>query len=113
MTYVRTIRQVGAAVVALTAASVPAVAFAQGEGFTFKRVVDIAYGLVQWLFSAGFVIALILGVWFGIQMMLAGTNAEKFKDARTGLTWTIIGFAVVMVANVIVLSLRRAITGGP
>ena len=87
----------------------PAVALAQSRDFTWDRVVNIAYGLVQFLFLAGFWIAAIMIAWFGIQMMISGTNATKFNDAKRGLFWAIVGFAIVVGANLIVLTIRRAV----
>jgi len=89
----------------------PSFAFAQQRDFTFDRVVNIAYGLIQFLFTVGWWIAVIMIVWFGLQMMISGSNAERYTGARRGLTWAIIGLAVIIGANILVLAIRRAVAG--
>ena len=99
--------------VAIAAGALPMFAYAQSSGrpLTFDRVVGIAYGLVQFLFLAAFWIAAIMIAWFGLQMILSGQNPERFTSAKRGLMYTVIGFAVAIGANLIVLALRRAVAG--
>ena len=76
--------------------------------FTWQRVVNILYGLVNFLFVLGFWLTATLIAYYGITIMLSGTNLTKIDDAKKGLWYAILGFAVIMAANIIVLTLRRA-----
>ena len=96
--------------VALAMAAMPALAQLQArERFTFDRVVSILYGLAEFLIRAGIVIAFIFIVWYGIQIMLSGDNPGRLTEAKKGIWWAIVGFAVIVGVQVIVATVKNIV----
>jgi len=84
--------------------AVPTVAFAQ-EGFTYQRVVGILFGLVDLLLTAGLVLAVIMIIWYSIQIM----TAKNMLKAKKGIFWAIVGAAVIIGVNVILATVANIV----
>ena len=56
-------------------------------------------------------VALLLFVFNAFNYIVSGGNEEKIKKARTGMTWSIIGFVTSLMAYVILAVVRRLIAG--
>jgi len=90
--------------------TLPSVAFAQGEAdFTYQKVVRILFGLVDFLIRIGMVLAVIAIIWYGIQVMTAGGNAEKYRDAKQSVIWAVIGTAIIFGAGALINTIESII----
>ena len=68
--------------------------------------------LVNALLGLSGAIALLVFVWSGIMMMLAGGSPEKIKKAKESLTWAMIGLVVIFTAYTLVYTLITALSTG-
>ena len=90
--------------------TLPSVAFAQGEAdFTYQKVVRILFGLVGFMFNIATLIAVIAIIWYGIQVMTAGGNAEKYRDAKKSVIWAVIGAAIIFGAGSLIKTIESII----
>jgi cell division protein FtsW (lipid II flippase) len=78
-------------------------------GFTYQRLVTIAWELVRILLLLGEAIAVGFIVFYGIRMVTARGNPEAFSEAKRNLIWAAVGVAVMFGAYTIVVSLRSAV----
>lgn len=84
--------------------AVPTAAFAQ-EGFTYQRVVRILFGLVDFFLTIGLVLAIIMIIWYAIQIM----TSKNILKAKKGIFWAIVGVAVIMGVNVILATVYNVV----
>lgn len=67
--------------------------------------------IINFLFSYAGLIAIVLIVWAGFQMLLAGGNEERITAAKTSLNHAITGFVIILVSFVIVNFVIGVLTG--
>lgn len=84
--------------------AVPTVAYAQ-EGFTYDRVVGILFGLVDLLLTLGLVLAVIMIIWYAIQIM----TSKNILKAKKGIFWAIVGAAVILGVNVLLATVANVV----
>ena len=63
------------------------------------NVIAAAVGGLLTIFNGVFVIAI---VYYGMRMLMASGDSGAFNNARTGITWAIVGAIVVNLANALV-----------
>ncbi len=66
---------------------------------TGQKLIQIGINLV---FLGGILLAIILLIYSGIQWTLSGGDKEKIESARNRITFTIIGFVVIIIAFALV-----------
>ena len=66
----------------------------------FIKIITVAINIVSILAGIAAVIGIMVS---GIRMMTAGGNAESVASARSGLVYSLVGLAVVVLAQVIVV----------
>lgn len=90
--------------------TLPSVAFAQGEAdFTYQKVVRILFGLANFAFDIAMLLAVIAIIWYGIQLMTAGGNAEKYRDAKQAVIWAVVGAAVIFGVSTMISTIESII----
>lgn len=91
--------------------ALPTAVLAQGQGqaatqpFTYQRVIRILFGLVQFVYTIGLVLAVIMIVWSSIQIS-TGRDVEKAKKT---LLYSIIGVAVILGVNIILATVQSVV----
>lgn len=58
--------------------------------------------LVPWVFGIGVIAALVFLVIGGIRYIMAGDDQKKITDARGTITWSVIGFIIIILAAAII-----------
>ena len=66
---------------------------------TSQTLPELANRILNFFFMLAIVIAPILVLYAGFLMLTAGGNPEKLQTARTVLVWTVIAFAIILVAK--------------
>lgn len=71
---------------------------------SFTKLAD---NIIDFLIKIGGPIAVIMVIWSGFLFMKSGGNEEKITQAKSTLTWTVVGLAVLIVAKSVTLILNQ------
>lgn len=82
---------------------------APGIDLRIQDVYGIVYGLACWASRFIIVIMVVLLILYGLRMMLAQDNENKFKEARKSLNYAIIGIVVIMGAYTIIATVANGV----
>lgn len=81
-----------------------------------KSFTQLIEGIIDWVYSIGIVIAVLVIVYSGFLFMVSGGNEEKVTKAKRALMWSLIGLAVLLVGKgwvSIIQELLGGTTGTP
>ena len=70
-------------------------------GWSLDKIVSVINQVTNWLYIAGFAVAVIVIIIGGISYMTAGGNEDKQKSARKTIISGLIGAAIILLAGVI------------
>ena len=70
---------------------------------------SLIFGVINIVLKFAYIFIALSIIWGGFKLIAAQGKPEKIKDAKKGLTWTLIGAAIVIGANVIASVLQNTI----
>jgi hypothetical protein len=95
--------------------------FVKAQGLTDKIVLNspfasttlegVVNGFINFIFQTALIIAPLMVVVGGFLFATAGGNAEQLIKAKKVLSWTAIGFAIVLLARVIFEAIKAVFQG--
>lgn len=103
------------ATASLLLAVVPATAYAQAvlnDPLGNVPITTIIGRVIKALLGLSGAVALLVFVWSGILMILAGGNPERIKKAKDSLVWATIGLVVIFTAYTLVATLVGVLSTG-
>lgn len=74
--------------------------------YTYDGLMNVVNNLVSFLIRMAGLAVVATIVWYGIRMVTAGGDGAKFQEAKKGLTWALVGAAVIFGVWTIILSIR-------
>lgn len=97
----------------------PIIAYAQGEmNFieienplkhdTIEGILKAITGLLK---TIALPLAIIIIVWGGIQIMIAGGSEEKLAQGKKAITWAVVGYAIIFLVDFIVGFVKELLGG--
>jgi hypothetical protein len=78
----------------------------------YDTIEDIISEVVSFITMIAFAIAPIIFIWGGFKFYFAGGDPGKAKEATNLIKWAIIGLAIIIVANGIILVIQDVIGVG-
>ncbi len=82
---------------------------APGIDLTITQLFGILTGLACWMSRFIIVFMTMIIIWYGIQFLLSRGDPSKFKTAKQGLNYAIIGILIVLGANTIIATVGNAV----
>jgi len=73
---------------------------------TFVRGLIFA---IKWMLGASAVVAIIALIIYGYKFIISVASPDQRNQAKTGITWTIIGLVVILTASLVVVGLGEII----
>ncbi len=95
--------------VALTTTGSSTDAGTLGVNLTIQSVFAIVTGAVCWFSRFALVAMVVAVIVYGIQFMMSQGDPTKYSNARTSLTWGIIGIAVILGTYTIIATVANAV----
>ncbi|MDO8495604.1 MAG: pilin [bacterium] len=77
-----------------------------------KDLRELIDAILRWIFWISIPIAVIMIVYAGLQMMLAGGDAAKFGHGKKILLWAVIGLAVIFIGEGFIALIRSILALG-
>ena len=81
---------------ARAASSVSSLDGAPGIDLTLDKLKDLITGLACWLVDIALVLIVLAVVFYGVQFLISQGDPTKVGNARKGLTWGVVGIAVIL-----------------
>lgn len=75
------------------------------------NVVDLIFGITNWLFNIASSLIVILIIYSGVRFMISRGNPGEIQKAKGILYWALIGFAVVVIGKGFIYLLEGVISG--
>ncbi len=95
--------------VLLVGALSPMVRAAETGTFTYAKLVQIVERLVSFILKVAALAVVITIVYFGVRMVMAGSDTGAYAEARKGLNWALIGALVIFGAYTIIATVKGAV----
>jgi len=105
-------RLLALALIALTV-FVPLVADAQTRGFDnplqggAQDVGDVLYNMIRWFIGIAGLLALLALIWGGTLYIISFNSPQYLDNAKGIIKWAIIGFAIIILAFVIIQTIAQ------
>ncbi len=78
------------------------------SGTTYERVLEILDNLVGFILRMSGVAAVIVTIYYGVRMVMAGGDEAAYAKARQGFTWALIGSLVIFGVYTIIATIQGA-----